>query len=249
MNYKLISLILISFIIACGVVQTSNAATFVDSGAHPDEIFKCQPSIIYANFTDYSGITTIKLLINNSRPFRMEHGKFVYSNEALTMTYAAGQAYYVYANDPTTIDGYKSIAFAVTDTGVTTIYSTSTTLNVYSDTCTGTNIQGYYNVSNGLDMPYTGQPFTSDISFFDWIIKPYTDTMGSIFFFLIIMTLMIVVYMKSKNIISTITVGILLWTLTLGSGYIPQEYYYIVAIMLALGITALLSIIFIKRKE
>ena len=245
-NNKILSLILISIVISCGIVQISSAATFSSIDVSPDAIFRCEGSTITATFTDYAGITNVYLLLGNKGQPRMSHGIPVYISEKYTMSYTDGVATYDYGNDENLVDGYKSISLEVVDTGVTTTYSSVAEINVYSDICSGT-VTDYKNVSNGIDLPYTGQLMNSEIDIFTWSMTPYTSTIGSMFYFLLIIFLCIIVYFKSRNYLTKTSIGLLLYIRVLGTSMIPEQYKGIIFLLISIAIVVLLGLVFIKR--
>lgn len=91
----------------------AGAYTLSSSSATPSKIYKCQPSVISANFSDYAEITAVTAIIEN-RNSVLVNGSLLSSHEEFAMSNAGlGQWTYTYGNDPTIVWGNKSIAFNV----------------------------------------------------------------------------------------------------------------------------------------
>jgi len=246
-NTNLLKLILLSFVVSLIFISSASAA-LLTSDITPNQIFKCQPAIISATFSD-GGIVSVDAIVSTTESVLpgWQSGSNVRRTESTTVNLAFNGTFWVgtFGNNASLLWSTRSITYLVN--GVTTYPSASTVL-VYSDSCTGTGVTSYKNISSGLNMTYTDSLLSSNISFFDWLVSPYTNTMGVLFFFIIISIIVILTYMKSHNLISTMLVGILLVILVSNTNYIPTEYQGLVKILIALGLASLLIYIFVKRR-
>lgn len=230
--------------------MVASAYTLDSSGANPNAIYRCQPSTITANFSGGGTITAVSLVLVNTaenlHAIPYKNGILNYSNEEIPMSYNAGTgiATYTYGNDANTMNGYKSISFKVTD-GVTTTVSTGAHLMVYSDTCVGTNAQGYQNITAGTYVggKYTKQLFTTNqsapLALLGWIFTPLSEPahLGSFFWFAIIVIITILIYMNSNNVIQPLISFTVMMGLIVGSSIIPPSYnkYIYLAIVFAIA--------------
>lgn len=250
----LIKTIIISFIIAIIIIHTSNSAsayTLVSSGASPNAIFKCQPSTISANFTGSGAVTQVWVSLQNTGNLPMRYGIPQYASETYEMVYVAGQALLVYGNNPSLIEGQKTLTFIVKEAGINSTASTGQTFRVYPDKCTGINKQSYLNISreNHVGGNNTNAILNSGndplTSVFTYIV---TGTpIGSVIISFIIFVIVMVIYMNTRNVIHPLLVLFATLSYFTGTDTIPKEYSFIVYIIMAAALAGILFKIYKKN--
>lgn len=241
LNPRIGAMIIISLIIAAAIIQSAQGYTLDTSGVSRDKMFKCQASTISANFT--GAITSVTVYVNNTAPVLIG-GVFTDSKETFAMTDNGGGHWsYAYGNNPAIVWGIKQIAFDVLSGGQDYIEYSGSTILVYSDTCTGVNIQGQQNLSTSTGN-YTKRLWTGELNIFTFALAPWLEYWGYLFYIIVIFWIATIVYMKNQNIthpliILFVSLGVLATTT-----WLPPEYKQYIIMILGLGLGGLLYRIF-----
>jgi len=218
------------------------AYTLDSSAAIPSKIFKCQPSTIYANFSDFAGITAVNVTIGNNLAV-MVNGSSLTPHEDYAMSNAGGgQWTYVYGNNASIIWGNKSIVFNVSTGATWATNTTSSYVFVYSDFCTGT---GITNVSiNGGN--YTNRLARDDANFLSWMVQPFVDYWGMVFYVMCVFAIVMAMYIKNQHVGAPLLTGTLLLGLLAAYNKLPDEWKVWMAVIMAAAIVAILWKVFKK---
>lgn len=219
------------FLIILGTAL-SNAATLDSFNTSPHKIFKCQASTVTANYSNTADIVSVDALINTSRT-------------GLTETLAlsdGGSGHYSgsYGNDNTTAWGNKTVAFRVNTAGAPYINSSTAYIFVYSDDCTGTNIQGYKNVTlrTGGFGNYTRPLFTGERNLLEFAVQPFLDYWGAAIYLLMMFTICGVIYIKNQSVMQPITIAFITVAVLVSSSLIPAPYKNYVLLFMGVALTA-----------
>ena len=205
----------ITYFVAVAIILIMNAgATTLDSsGSSPHKIFKCQPSVITANFTGYTGDVRVNLTHTNN----------MFPKESFVMVnLGSGQYAYTYGNDNTTTWGNKSLSFyRVSDIAENL---SSSYVFVYSDDCTGSNILGYQNTTyrqtgfgNNTRLLFTGQENLLQFS-----VHPFLTYFGESIYLLFLFVLCMVLYVKNQSVMTPIIMGFIGIATLVSTGLISQ---------------------------
>lgn len=229
----LVKLVIISFIIALFLLPAVQGYTLDSSSVNPTGIFKCQPAVITANVT--GTVTNIDVMINNTVKV-MIRGTLIDSKEKYTMTdLGAGHWRYAYGNDPAIIWGNKTIEFEVTEGGLKYVNDTGLHVLVYSDECTGVDIQGYQNISTGLGN-YTSKFFTGEADIVAFALNPWIEYWGYVFYIIVVFWIALIVYMKNQLIIQPILIIFICLGALASTTWLPPEIKNYVIMILGLGL-------------
>lgn len=226
----------IKFLIAAALIiagiNLSDAATLDSFNTTPHKIFKCQASIISANYSGSGSIVSVDALINTSR---------IGLSETLTLTNNSNGNYSgSYGNDNTIQWGNKTVSFLVTTAGGTYINSSTAYVFVYSDVCTGTNIQSYKNVSlrSGGFGNYTRPLFTGEKNLLEFAIQPFLDYWGAAIYLLMMFTICGVIYIKNQSVIQPLMIAFITVAVLVSSNLIPAPYKNYILIFMGVALTA-----------
>lgn len=234
LNENLIKIVLLTIIITAIVINIASAYTLDSSNVAPTSVFKCQPALITANFT--GAVTSVDVLINNSQAVMVLGGVLTDSTEQFTMTDNGGGNWsYVYGNDANIIWGNKTITFEVTVGAAVTKETTNNYLLVYSDTCTGTGMSSYQNLSLGFGN-YTNRFFTGEATVVDFAFYPWIEYLGYVFYILVIFWISLVVYMKNQNIAQPLIILFTSLGALVTTTWLPPEYKPYIIMVMALGL-------------
>jgi len=221
-------------------MNSASAITYSNGSVSDSPIFKCQPTTIYANFSVYSGITSVYTQLSNKPPRPMIYGVQQYGVEELLMTNAGTGHYYLnYANDPDTINGNKNIVFKVYDGASNTTISTSLELIVAPDTCVGT-VTNYTQISSGLGR-YTNMLYTDpNINLGTWVLYPYVEMFGFAFYVIIILVVTGVIYIGSRTITTPAVAALFLLLGFASAVTLPTSWilYVLFVFMIAFAVIA-----------
>jgi len=235
-------MIIFVFLITFVLVYNVNAYTLDSSSAIPGKIYKCQPSTVYANFSDFTGITGVSVLIDNKFP-AMINGTSLMPREVYAMsTTGGGQWTYVYGNNASIVWGNKSIRFNVSTAGGSVVESTGSSVFVYSDDCVGT---GITNVSVGAGN-YTSRLQLDDANLLTWMIRPFVDYWGQIFYILCVLAIVMTIYIKSQHVGSPLLVGTGLLALLGAYQLLPADWKIWIMVIMAAAIVTILWKVFKK---
>jgi hypothetical protein len=236
LNENLIGLIIISLIITAAVIliNPASAYTLDSSSVKPTAILKCQPVSITANFT--GAITSVDVFINNTQQVMTLGGYIQSSNEQFTMTDNGGGNWsYTYGNNANIIWGNKSITFEVTVGAVVTKETTNNYVMVYSDTCTGTGMSSYQNLSLGFGN-YTNKFFNGEATLIDFALNPWIEYLGYVFYIFVIFWISLIVYMKNQNIVQPLIILFTSLGALVTTTWLPPEYKPYIIMIMALGL-------------
>jgi hypothetical protein len=218
LNQKVISLLLIGILIL--ILSPSNTQAINNSSISPQKIFKCQETAIIVNL---SGYTVHYVYVNVNISGIMKNGSAQSESNSYNMTNLTDGTYiYYYGNDQNMLWGNKSVTFTP-DTMPTIDYGDH--IFVYSDECTGTNIQGYRNTTfRGSFGNYTGALFTGEQNVLEFAQQPFLGHIGSVIYVLIMMTICIIIYMKTQSVMTPVIIAFITAASLVGSNLIPPEF-------------------------
>jgi hypothetical protein len=154
----------------------------------------------------------------------MVNGAIQEEHNSYAMTNAGGGLFvYYYGNDPGMLWGNKTIAFKA-DTNPT-INTTGDHIFVYSDECTGTDIQSYHNTSfRGSFGNYTGALFSGTQNILEFARAPFLAKIGNIIYIMIMFLICVVIYIKTQSVMSPLIITFVTAASLVGSGLIPDEF-------------------------
>jgi hypothetical protein len=209
-----------------------NAADLASSATLPTKIFKCQQTIIMANYTNVADIVNVDALLTIRGV-----------NVTVPMsTLGGGQYTATFGNDNTTAWGNYSITFRVMTASVYYDNVTATTLFVYTDDCTGTNIQGYQNTSyrsTGFGN-YTRLLFTGEKNLMEFTLQPYLDYFGFVIYFLMMFAIVGVIYLKTQSVAAPLMTGFLMVAALVSSALVPTPYKIYILFIMGTAVTVIL---------
>ena len=243
MNDKATQLIIGSILIIIALTMMGSAETLISSGIStpsysfvPNKIFKCQVTTITANYTTTEGdISKVDLVLTPSNSFPTE--------EYLMVNLGSGHWAYTYGNNNLTTWGNKSISFNVTSTLPIGHYVNTTNLYlfIYSDQCTGSNIQGYQNVSyaqtgfgNRTRLLFTGQQNIIQFS-----TQPYLDYFRLSIYLLMLFSFCAIVYIKNQSVMQPIMLAFLGVAAFVNQLYIPMQFKIYILLIISIATVAI----------
>lgn len=231
------------------LVHNVSATSLVSSTISNDKIFKCQATTITATFDD-DAITTLNATLYGQQI--MEHGRVLRPIDVVSMTKISNSVWQgTYGNDATLKWGTKTIVF-LDNSGTT--YNGGT-LFIYGDTCTGTGVTKYTQISSGLGR-YTSLLYQENFSFFGtsmetsligWALFPWIEIMGYVLYVIVIFIICSTVYIKTQNVTQPLIIAVLMLLVLASTSVIDQEYRKWILVILALGISALYYRVFVKE--
>jgi hypothetical protein len=186
----------------------------------PKKIFKCQETEILINL---SGYIVHYVYVNVNISGIIKNGSAHSEANSYNMTNLTdGRYVYYYGNDPNMLWGNKTITYKP-DT--MTLIDYNDHIFVYSDECTGANIQGYRNTSfEGSFGNYTGAIFRGEENILQFAEKPFLINIGYVIYILVMGTICLLVYIGSQSVMSPIIIVFITAASLIGSGVFPQEY-------------------------
>jgi hypothetical protein len=212
-------------IIMLGLSMLGSATTLTSSNSTPTKIFKCQASTITANLSGYVGDVYVNLTSGHS------------FESYLMVNLGAGNYIYTYGNDPNLIWGNKSLSFyAAPDLLLSPSY-----IFVYSDPCSGSNIQGYRNVSyraTGFGN-YTRALFSGDRNLIEFAQQPYLDYFGYSIYLLMLFTFCGILYLKNQSIMQPLMLGFLALSSLVLSSLVPPAFKTYILLIMAVALAAI----------
>lgn len=233
--------ILLYLVICILLIQSTQAYTLDNSSVTREKMFKCQTSTIIANFS--GSITNVDVMINNSQNV-MINGSLTDSTEKYTMSNLGGGKWsYDYGNNAAIIWGNKILAFDVTAGGLHYTNTSNRTILVYSDSCTGVNIQGQQNISTGLGN-YSRRLWTGELDILGFALMPWLEYWGYLFYVIVIFWVALIVYKKNQNITMPLIILFLSLGVLVTTTWIPPEYKQYIVMLLGLGLGGVLYRIF-----
>ncbi len=200
------------------------------SGSISDSlIFKCQPTIIYANFTSYANIISVYALFDNNRPQPMVYGVPQQSHQEFIMT-DGGTGHYslTYANTNTTPNGNKHITFRVYNNIANQSFDSGLKLVVAPDACSGTSMTNYTVLDSGFPKNSTIDLLITrpDLNFATIMLNPFIQVMGYSFYVMMIIIICIIIWYGTQIIMAPI-VGAIFMLLGFGSmSILPPEWIF-----------------------
>lgn len=238
--------ILIFLIFSIMMINPSSAA-LLTSSATPSSIFKCQPSIVAATFND-GGVVSVNALLTSTKavaPMIPGSGRVIPETETTNITLAWNGTNWVgiFGDNSALLRGERSVSYLVN--GVTS-YPSSTTVFVYSDKCTGTSVTNYTQIITPMGN-YTALLIRSDINLLTFSLYPYIQYWGYLFYFLVMATVVGVIYLKTQNITQPLTVGLLLLLVVAGTTVMPPSWRNGVIFIIALLITIIYYRLFTRE--
>ncbi|KAB2942417.1 MAG: hypothetical protein MPEBLZ_04355 [Candidatus Methanoperedens nitroreducens] len=228
--------ILLIFTVAAG------AYTLSSSSATPSKIYKCQPSVISATFSDFAAITAVTVIIENKNAILVNGTSLTPYEEYAMANAGGGQWTYTYGNDPTIVWGNKSISFNVSTAGGYAINTTTSYVFVYSDICTGTGIS---NVSIGIGN-YTNRLARDEGNLLTFMIQPFVDYWGQIFYVLCVFAIVMAMYIKNQHVGPPLLTGVGLLGFLAAYNLLPDGWKIYMAIIMAAVIAGILWKVFKK---
>ncbi len=145
---------------------------------------------------------------------------------------------YYYGNDPDMLWGNKTIAFKA-DTN-TEINTTTARIFVYSDECTGTDIQSYRNTSfRGTFGNYTRPLFAGTQNMLEFAQQPFLTKIGSVIYVLIMFLICVVIYVKNQSVMQPIIIVFITAASLMGSNLIPDQYRIYALLLTAVATAAI----------
>jgi hypothetical protein len=249
-NARVLMLILFSVVIVLLLINNSSA-TLLTSSATPTSIFKCGASTITSTVSD-TGITSFNATLSSLRPVQpMMPGSgrtgFETQSTIINMTNISGVWTGTFGNDATLLWGTRSITYNVTNTTGSHVYSSSTTLFVYSDACVGTNKQNYTQINPTGMGNYTSRLWTSDMNLLTFALYPWIQYWGYLFYLLVIGTIVSVLYLKTQNIVQPLVIGLLLLLLAAGTTIVPPTWRNGIVFLIALMLTVIYYRLFTRE--
>lgn len=216
-------IIYISLLIIIIFTSIVNAYTLDSSNTVPNKIFKCQPSLVSANFT--GTITSVNAWINSSSPV-MWYGTFQTNQTSKVMTDNSGGYWTAtYGNDNTTLYGNKTITFQVTTASGTFYNTTNNYIFVYSDDCIGTGITNYTQLNRSGLGNYTSRLWSNpNYTLIDLALQPWLDYWGYFFYLFIVGLVATSVYQKSQNVWQPIIVAFTGLSVLATTTAVPDEF-------------------------
>jgi hypothetical protein len=227
-------LFLAGLMIVIGLTTGAMGASLDSHGVSPEKIFKCQSTNISANFTGAVG--AVKVYVNISGI--MVNGTIQSENNNYSMIYSGGTWVYYYGNDPAMLWGNKSISFKA-DTNPS-VNNTQDHIFVYSDECTGTDIQSYRNTSfRGAFGNYTRQLFAGSQNMLEFAQQPFLNKIGSVIYVLIMFLICVVIYIKNQSVMQPIIIVFITAASLMGSNLIPDQYRIYALLLTAVATAAI----------
>lgn len=215
-------------IIIIGLSMSSSAVpVLTGSNSSPHKIFKCQPSTLNATIPGFVGGVWVNLTPTNGFP-----------TESFLMVNTGGDNFaYTYGNDPTLNWGNKTLSFY--NDGVE--LPTTNYVFVYSDSCTGTNIGSYRNVSyrNYGFGNYTRALFSGQRNLIEFAQQPYLDYFGFSIYLLMLFTMCVVVYVKNQSIMQPLMLAFLGLTTLALSSLVPTQFKTYILLLMAVATAAI----------
>lgn len=231
------------------ILSPSSATILTDSNVSNSSIFKCQPSTIYANFSDDNILSMDAILSGQAI---IDYGLYIYPSDVVVMTRIdSGQWQGTYGNNASLKWGLKRISFY---DNLSNTYLSDSTIFVYSDKCEGTGISNYTQVSSGLGN-YTKKLYESqfdllgtslDNSIIGWALYPWIQVWGYVFYVIVMFSIVTTIYLKTQNIIQPLVVGVFLLLIFASSGVVDEIYRQWVVFFIALALAAIYYKIFVK---
>ena len=220
------------FILIAGI-QSVHAAVLDSYSVSPAKIFKCQNTVILANYSSYADINTL-----TARLLERDGSYTIVSMTALGSGNYSGN----YGNDNTAKWGNKSITFRVTKADTSTYdNSTNAYIFIYSDPCTGTNIQGYQNTTyrtSGFGN-YTRPLFTGEKNLVEFSLAPYLDYWGFMIYLIILTSICFIIYIKNQSVMQPIIIAFIGIAGLVSSGVMPAEYKNYIMLFMAAAMAAI----------
>ncbi len=241
--------IFLFFVCLIFMIQSVSATTLSSSVLSNENMFKCQATTITATFSD-------DIITNLSATFYgqqiMEKGRLLRPKDTISMSKISPNVWQgTYGNDASLKWGEKNIVY--TDNS-NNIYSGGSVF-VYGDTCTGTDVTKYTQVSSGMGR-YTRLLYQENFSFFGtsmetsligWAIYPWIEVIGYVLYILVIFIICSTVYLKTQNVTQPLIIAVLMFLVLASTAVIPNEYRKWILVILALGIAALYYRVFVKE--
>ena len=229
--YKL----LVGSIIVLGLTAGAMGASLDSHGVNPQKIFKCQSTNISANFTGAVNAVTVYVNVSGI----MVNGTAQSENNNYAMINIGGGTWvYYYGNDPAMLWGNKSISFKA-DTNPTA-NDTQDHIFVYSDECTGTDIQSYRNTSfRGAFGNYTRPLFAGSQNMLEFAQQPFLNKIGSVIYVLIMFLICVVIYIKNQSVMQPIIIVFITAASLIGSDLIPDQYRIYALLLTAVATSAI----------
>lgn len=200
----------------------------VGSGsAHDTRIFKCDYTNITVSYT--LPVTNSRVVINN-----IEYTMIPDDPSNLNWHYLYGGVGY---------SGSWNLRFIFNYGGIDYSQTTTALFVVYSDKCIGTvntwnstNLSTYGNMGNR-----TNKLFSGEQDLLDFVLSPYILFFGYSIYIIFMFVFSGLIYMKTQSVAAPLLTGTLSIWLVMDSGYLPTEYKVILALIIAVGIAAILS--------
>lgn len=214
-------------------VQTVHAAILDSYSVTPTHIFKCQEAVILANYSDNGDINTLAALL-----FERDGS---YTSVSMT-NLGSGNYSGNYGNDNTISWGNKSITFRVTKADASTYNNTTTSyVFVYSDSCTGSDIEGYKNTSyrTGGFGNYTRPLFTGEKNLVEFSLAPFLDYWGFMIYLIFLTSICFIIYIKNQSVMQPIIIAFVGIVGLVSSNVLPEEYKNYIMLLMAAAMAAI----------
>lgn len=212
-------------------MQIAQAAALDNYSTYPTKIFKCQQSDIYANYSNFADILTVTAVLQE----RNGTTTLVPMVNVVNGDWAGS-----YGNDNQTAWGNKSITFRATNLGGSYDNTTTAFIFVYSDECTGTNIQGYKNTTlrSGFGN-YTQSLFTGEKNLMEFSLQPYLDYFGYAIYLLVLFTICGVLYIKNQSVMQPLMMGFIGLIGLITSGLVPAPFKNYILLFMGVAMAAI----------
>ncbi len=213
---------------------------YILESSTPDKIFKCGESTISIT-SDIPNITNVDAILTSVKPVQPMvpgSGRTTPESQTTVVPMTWNGTYWVgtFGNDANLLWGKRNIVYNITNEIGTYTYSSSSTIFVYSDSCTGTGKNSYQNYTHGIGK-YTNILAQNDTNIVVWSLYPWIQYWGYLFYVIVLFIISAVIYMKTQNSMHVLFT-MLAFLLTIAAlGAIPLEFrsWIIAIIALILG--------------
>lgn len=216
------------------------------SNANPTHILKCGESTISATFSD-AGITTVDAILTSVKPVKPMvpgSGRVTTETETTVVPMTWNGTYWVgtFGNDADLLWGERTVTYLIDGTNS---FSSSSTVFVYSDTCTGTGLTNYTQNTPSLMGNYT-KKLWQGMDPVSWILYPWLQVWGYLFYVLVTFTIVTTIYLKTQNVTQPLVIGIFLLLIFASTSVVDVTYRQWVIFIIGLALSALYYKVFVR---
>lgn len=232
-----------------GLLVCPASAVLLTSSINPTHILKCGESTISATFSD-AGITTVDAILTSVKPVQPMvpgSGRVTSETETTIVSLTDNGTHWVgtFGNDNTLLWGERTLSFNVTNASESYLYGSSERIFVYSDTCTGTGLTNYTQNTPTLMGNYT-KKLWQGMDPVTWILYPWLQVWGYLFYVLVTFTIVATIYLKTQNVTQPLVIGIFLLLIFASTSVVDVTYRQWVIFIIGLALSALYYKVFVR---